>query len=224
MIIRINDPKTGKAREYRVRSAEEITIAEWVEIVAPIDIPQEQEMDYTIELIRRWVKIPKPDLLRLSMSELNRLASALGAMMGEVAAKRTEAFKPEPTFTWDGVTYTVPQNLEADTIVAQWVDINTRVEGMTEDIDLLPTILSYLLVEEGKEYDGSVARKRVEAFKAMPIQYALGLSAFFLKSGKQLLGVMNLYMTKRLTFVQQLLQQVQTASNSGTDGSASSSD
>jgi hypothetical protein len=214
--IRIHDKGTGKHRDYAVRHIDELTIAEWYDITVP---PVSGTIDETIELIHRWVKIPKGDLVRLSVGEMDRLAEGLGMLLGGAAKARTEAFTPGKTFSYSGITYTVPQNIEADTTFAQWADLNAAIEGIEHDADLIPIVVSYLLVEEGKEYDGSVARARVAQIRDWPVEYPLKLTAFFLDSGTRLQSVMSRYMSARLTYAVQLLQPVLNGLSSVTDGS-----
>jgi len=205
-LIRLHDAD-GTSHDYRILPFEDLTIADWYAITNPPIDPGTTEAEATYELIRRWVRIPKTKLRRMKPADVEALVSALGTMLGQATKARMDEFMPEATFTWGGTTYVVPQNIEADTTFGQWADINARLETMTSDVDMLPVILACLLVEEGKEYDGSDLDVRISAMRAMPVEYAMKLSAFFLSSGTRLQSVMSQHLSRSLMLGLQLLQQ-----------------
>lgn len=221
--ITITDKGTGKVRTYAVRGIEALTLREWMDIVHPPEVPPECERDATIDLIHRWVKVPKPDLLRLSVGEMEKLSINLGIIIGKAAAFRIEGWKPPSTYEWQGVTYTIPQNIEADTEFGQWADLNAALEKLDNDADMLPMVMAYLLVEEGKYYDASLTAAKVEAFRECPIEVPIGLHSFFLGSGTKFKDAMSRFMNRRVSYALQLLQQGLTDLSAVTDGSAPSS-
>lgn len=221
--ITITDKGTGKKRTYAVRGIEALTLREWMHIVHPPEVPPGSELDATIDLIHRWVKIPKPDLLRVPVGEMERLVTALGSLIGKAAAYRVETWKPPTTYEWQGVSYTIPQNIEAETTFGQWADLNAALDKIENGADMLPVVMAHLLVEEGKDYDGSLTDSKVEAFKECPIEVPIGLHSFFLGSGNRYRDVMSLFMNRRVSFALQLLQQGLTDLSVVTDGSAPSS-
>lgn len=221
--ITITDKGTGKVRSYAVRGIEALTLREWMDIVHPPEVPPASELDATIDLIHRWVKVPKPDLLRLSVGEMDRLVTALGNLIGKAAAFRIEGWKPPTTYEWAGVTYTIPQNIEAETTFGQWADLNAALEKLDNDADMLPVVMAHLLVEEGKDYDGSLTDAKAEAFKDCPIEVPIGLHSFFLGSGNRYKDAMSRFMNRRVSYALQLLQQGLTDLSAVTDGSARSS-
>lgn len=221
--IRIIDKGTGKARTYAVRGIEALTLREWMDIVHPPEVPPASELDATIDLIHRWVKVPKPDLLRLSVGEMDRLVTALGQLIGHAAAYRVESWRPPLTYEWAGVTYTIPQNIEADTTFGQWADLNAALEKLDNDADMLPVVMAHLLVEQGKDYDGSLTDAKAEAFKDCPIEVPIGLHSFFLGSGNRYSDAMSRFMNRRVSYALQLLQQGLNDLSAVTDGSAPSS-
>jgi hypothetical protein len=220
--IRLHDPDTGKYQDYRIKDFGELTIADWYTLTNPPIAEGISELEASYELIQRWAAIPKAKLRRMRPADVEVLMSALGKMLGEATKARTDAFTPEATFTYDGVTYTVPQNVEADTTFGQWADLNARLENLTADVDMLPVVLACLLVEEGKEYDGADLDTRIDAFRAMPVHYALKLTAFFFASGSRLQSVMTQYLSKRLIYVLQQLEPVLTELQAAGAGSAPS--
>ena len=222
--VRLHDPRTGKYQDFNIRPFAELTVADWYDITNPPIAEGISELDATYELIQRWVKIPKAKLRRMPPAEVERLVTALGTMLGEATKAKMDEFTPEATFAHDGITYTVPQNIEADTTFGQWADLNSRLEGMTTDADMLPVICAVLLVPEGTEYEGSDLDSRIAAMRALPAAYALKLTAFFFASGSRLQSVMNQYLSRKLTSALQVLQQELSVLSDATDGSAPSTD
>jgi hypothetical protein len=221
--ITLHEPD-GSSHDYRILPFEDLTITDWYAITNPPIDPATTEAEATYELIRRWVRIPKTKLRRMKPADVEALVGALGTMLGQATKARMDAFTPEATFTWGGITYTVPQNIEADTTFGQWADINSRLEGMTADADMLPVICAVLLVPEGEEYEGSDLDSRIAAMRALPAAYALRLTAFFFASGNRLQSVMNQYLSRKLTSALQALQQELSVLSDATDGSAPSTD
>lgn len=222
--VRLHDPRTGKYQDFNIRPFDELTVADWYDITNPPIAEGISELDATYELIQRWVKIPKAKLRRMPPAEVERLVTALGTMLGEATKAKMDGFTPEATFTHAGITYSVPQNIEADTTFGQWADLNSRLEGMTADADMLPVICAVLLVPEGEEYEGSDLDSRIAAMRALPAAYALRLTAFFFASGNRLQSVMNQYLSRKLTSALQALQQELSVLSDVTDGSAPSTD
>jgi len=222
-VITLHEPD-GSSHDYRILPFEDLTIADWYAITNPPIDPGTSEAEATYELIRRWVRIPKTKLRRMKPADVEALVGALGTMLGQATKARMDEFTPEATFTWGGITYTVPQNIEADTTFGQWADINSRLETLTNDVDMLPVILAILLVEEGKEYDGEGLDERISGMRNMPVEYAMKLAAFFLSGGSRLQSVMSQYLSRRLTSALQQLQQVASELSDDTDGSQPSTD
>lgn len=222
--VRLHDPSTGKYQDFNIKPFDELTVADWYDITNPPIAEGMSEMDATYELIQRWVKIPRTKLRRMPPAEVERLVTMLGQMLGAAAKAKMDDFTPEATFTYGDITYTVPQNVEADTTFGQWADLNARLETMKHDAEMLPVILACLLVPEGEEYDGETLEARIDAMKALPAAYALKLTAFFFASGNRLQSVMNQYLSRRLTSALQVLQQELSVLSDATDGSAPSTD
>ncbi len=219
--IRLHEP-TGKYQDFRIKPFDELSIADWYTITNP-PIPEgTTELEASYELIQRWASIPKAKLRRMRAQDVERLMSALGTMLGEATKAKMEEFTPEATFTYDGITYAVPQNVEAETTFGQWADLNARLEGLTVDADMLPVVLACLLVEEGKDYDGADLDARIDAMRVLPAAYALKLTAFFFASGTRLQDVTSRYLSRMLMSALQQLQQELSALAPAGDGSAPS--
>lgn len=218
MIIRLNEPD-GTVTEYTVKTLDTVTVDEWLTMAIPDAIEKEDPM----AVVSAWTGIPIDKLHRMPVGSVDQIADLVGKALVEAAAAKEDEWKPEPTVEVLGQRFKVPQNIEADTIYAQWVDINARVENATNERDIIPTILAILLVEEGTDYDGGKIAERMAFFNGAPAVFGLRMTAFFFANGKRLRDVMSRYTSKRLYSVQQSLQQAATALNNGTDGSAASS-
>jgi hypothetical protein len=222
-VITLHEPD-GSSHDYRILPFEELTIADWYAITNPPIDAGTSEAEATYELIRRWVRIPKTKLRRMKPADVEALVTALGTMLGQATKARMDEWTPEATFTWAGITYTVPQNVEADTTFGQWADINARLETLTSDVDMLPVILAILLVEEGQEYDGDNLDARISAMRHLPVEYAMKLAAFFFASGTRLQDVMSRHLSQRLMSGLQVFQQVANDLSAVTDGLPPSTD
>lgn len=218
MTIRLNEPD-GTTTEYTVKTLDTVTVDEWLTMAIPDAIEKEDPLS----VVSAWTGIPLDKLHRMPIGSVDQIADLVGKGLLEAAAAKEDEWKPDPTIELLGQRFTVPQNIEADTIFAQWADINARVENATNERDIIPTVLAILLVPEGEDYDGSKVSERRAFFGGAPALFGLRMAAFFFGSGKRLPDVMSRYTNRRLYSVQQSLQQAATALSSGTDGSLPSS-
>lgn len=215
--IRLND-LDGSVTDYTINALDDITVQDWTEIAIAEVVDQQDERDVTLDIIHRWTKIPIEKLRRMPVGAVEKLSIMVGQALGEAAAAKVNEWMPSPLMEVCGKRWKVPMNIEADTIFAQWADLNARLDRVTEERDIIPLILAVLLVEEGTEYDGSAIPERVALFKGAPAGFGLRMTAFFFDSGKRLHDAMNRYMSRILHSAQQSLQQVATASSSGMGG------
>ena len=218
MTIRLNEPD-GTATEYPIKTLDDLTVGEWL----AMSIPEAVEKEDPLEVVSAWTGIPMDKLHRMPIGSVDQIAEHVGQALVQAASAKSDEWKPGGAIEVLGKRFKVPLNIEADTIYAQWVDINARVENATSERDIMPTILAILLVPEGEDYNGSKINERRAFFGGAPALFGLWMTAFFFANGKRLRDVMSRYTSKRLSFVQQSLQQAATALNNGTDGSAASS-
>lgn len=218
MTIRLNEPD-GTATEYPIKTLDDLTVGEWL----AMSIPEAVEKEDPLEVVSAWTGIPMDKLHRMPIGSVDQIAEHVGQELVQAASAKSDEWKPGEAVEILGKRFKVPLNIEADTIYAQWVDINARVENATNERDIIPTILAILLVEEGTDYDGGKIADRMAFFNGAPAVFGLRMTAFFFANGKRLRDVMSRYTNRRLSYVQQSLQAVATALNNGTDGSAASS-
>ena len=220
--VNMIDTATGRAITYRVRGIDELTVKDWCDISYPPVSVEASDVEATIQLIQRWLKIPRRDLMRLQAGEMTRLVTGLGQMLGHAAKMRIDAWNPPKEWKYKGKTYVVPQDLEEDTVWGQWVELNAALDDMKDERDLLPMVCAHLLTEKDKPFDTDDIPTRLAVFRAAPVEFPMKLTVFFLDSGSRLHDCMSRFMRSQVMSALQLLQQVQIDIRSATDGSASS--
>ena len=196
-----------RVRTYPLKEFSDFTIADWRAMCLPPI--EEGDPDAFYETIRRYVGIPKATLRKLPMAEMDRLTTALAKMQQEAEEARVASDKVVETWatdgpkeiTHEGITYTVPQDLERDTVFGQWVDMDAALEGATHEPEVMAAICACLLVEKGGEYEGF--HKTVERFDSLPVRTAMALTAFFLQRSERLTASMLRCMQRRMMRLQQ---------------------
>lgn len=188
--------ESGAERQYRIPDFGELTVAHWRELCQPNEVD-----DALIEDLKRYSGIPKKTLLRLRPAQVDELIAALVSVRADAEARAMEVsgedWSNPTTIIHEGVTYTVPQDLERDTCFAQWVDLDLAIDKVDNDADCMADICAALLVEQGKEYEGMhVTSPR---FETLPARVAMGLTAFFLGRSERLRSVMARYTHRLLT-------------------------
>lgn len=200
-----------EGKRYRVKSADEMTLGDWRDLTAVKLDPKDE--DAGIELVKRHTGIPKKLLRKLSPASADSVFTALGAMLAEAKLMKAKEDYELPTeYTLNGVTYTVPQDLERDTVAGQWWDLEacTKVE---HDAEAMAECLSILLVEKGKEYDASGNR---ETFMRMKMADAFGMSAFFFDNNERFRNATNRLLSLLNSYAKPNWKEVLKGSQSGT--------
>lgn len=194
----------GKRKVYRVKPFEELTIADWRALTVP-SIEAEDAASMTIELVSRHCTIPKAVLRKMPYNEVSRLLDAMSANVDRLAKERTKAEQALDitTFTFDGVTYTVPQDVEQDATFGQWEDLNKVLLPKCEtDADMHAAICACLCTPQGEAYDGAKVMDRMASFERLPIAIALKVYAFFFANSERFrsdtLRCLSRMMTSRL--------------------------
>lgn len=185
--IKTTDKSTGEMKTYRVKDFDELTLLDWRDLTA-IKLPEPDEdkaFDHTLELLARHTGITKDELSRLNPANADLLINAIGDTLAQAmeAKAGTEVTNPPPTIDHEGTTYTVPQDLDADTVAGQWWDFKAA-HRLEHEADIMIRSLAVLLVPEGEEYDGN-PDSRMEIMGRMPMQSAFHLSAFFFDSSQR---------------------------------------
>ena len=193
----------GVRHEYRVPECGEITVAEWARLCIPIhDLTGKNALH---EDLKRLTGVPLKHLRRLSVGEMDRLIDAYvglrrGMQEREAEVDATDYTNPEE-IEHNGVTYAVPKNLEMETTYGQWEDMDSLIDGVKTEPEMMQAICAVLLIEKGKEYEGY--HKQLDAFATLPARVAMGLTAFFLSRSERVRSV-TARCTRRL--VMSLLQ------------------
>jgi len=221
MTIRLTEPD-GSTTDYTINALDDITVKDWHAMQIP-DLLEENG-DATLGLITAWTGIPKDKVERMPIGSVDQLADLLSAELQQAARAKTDEWTPPPAIEIMGRKWKVPQNIEADTIYAQWIDINSRLDRNSEEASVMPIILAILLVPEGEEYDGTKLDERIALFQDAPCRLAMQLTAFFFASGNRLQDAMSRYTNRILSSVALSHQQALTALSAGTDGAQASSD
>lgn len=207
----------GKRREYRIPDIGILTVAQWVELCKP---NESEGHDGLIEDLHRFSGIPKKHLRKLPPGEADKLIEALVKVRTDAEARDAEVkgedWRNPATIEHEGVTYTVPQDLEHGTCFGQWVDLDAALEGVTTEAEAMLDICAAMLIEQGKEYEGLSVN--LECMKTLPARIAMGLTAFFLGRSERLMSVM-LRCTSRL--VTSRLQGLGPEALTSTQGTAS---
>jgi hypothetical protein len=187
MTIEITD--NGKVRTYHLKEPGTLTVADYRILKAePLDDTTD-ERERLVEMVKRLTGIPKTHLRRIPLGTfgtmLDTMAEHVEQLGKDIAA--SEAADPSTTFDFDGTTYTVPQNLEAETSYGQWEDLHNVLlpQAGTNEADIIKAVCAGLCMPEGEEYNGAHVRANLEAFEDLPIATALAVCAFFFASSKR---------------------------------------
>lgn len=211
----------GIRREYRVPDFASLTVAQWREMRKPSDATGH---DALIEDLHRFSGVPKKHLRKLPPGEADKLIEALVKAQQEAEARAAEVngedWRNPLTITHEGITYTVPQDLERDTVFGQWMDLDAALQGAESDADIMADICAAMLVEEGKEYPGLTAN--LDRMQTLPARVAMGLTAFFLPRSERLRSAIHQYSMRRVTSLLQGQGQEAASSTTGTPSGTAS--
>ena len=179
----------GKAKQYHLKEPGQLTVADYRLLKAePLDDALD-ERERLVELLKRLTGIPKTHLRRIPMVQftamLDTMAIHVEQLGKDIAA--ADATDPATTFTFQGTTYTVPQDIEAQTVYGQWEDLHNVLipQAGTSEADIAKAICAAMCLPEGVEYSGTVVKQSVQTFEALPVSTALAVSAFFFASNKR---------------------------------------
>lgn len=165
-----------EGKQFTLKSPDEVTLGDWADLTN-IEVTGEDDIDRDIELVKRHTKIPKKLLRRLPPSEADKLIAAVADIMSEAKDIRSREFEVPTEYTFKGVTYTVPHDLEKQCVSGQWWDLQ-KTKEVKHEAECIARCLGALLVPVGQEYDGLVS-VRAQAFMGMKLADAFGMSAFF---------------------------------------------
>ena len=175
--------ENGEAREYKIPTFGEFTLAEWKRLQIPANTEDGDKK--WLEEVKRMTGIPLNALKRLTVEQFDKLLDAYFNLRTQEAERRTEVEQVDFSVVQEvelaGVKYDVPQDLEKVSL-GQWIDLNGQLSKYDTEPDRLAAICGCMLVEQGKEYSGS----KFDEMQALPVSTAMGVTAFFLGKSERL--------------------------------------
>lgn len=189
MKITLQLPKGEKV--YTAPEWDEITIVEFRALLNALAVSEQQA-------VSTYTGIPMKYVNKMNMAQVDEITTAIAEVCAKAAVGSAEfqealvkddGFIPDVSATFGGKTYTVPYDLEMETVWGQWVDWEGWEPPATE-ADYLAQSIAFMLVEEGKQYEGTPKYKIAE-MDACPMSIAFRLSAFFFGKSKRYQSAIN---------------------------------
>ena len=210
MSLKITFPGKGKVKDtvYTVRDFDELTLSDYRRLTAVEVVDFERDLDAMYSLVQAYTGIGEKKLNTRPMAEVQ---AVFDHVLAEVAkaievsrafASKVEAddsYVPPDTVNIGGVSYRVPKDLELDTVAGQWADW-MRWDPPTHEADLVIEALAFLLVEDGKAYQGT-SKEKHEAISECPITLGFDLCAFFFAKSERFRSVTS---RRRISFRESL--------------------
>lgn len=186
MIFEVNSPEKG-TRKIRVKDYDELTIADW-RLLESVEAPEGMTQDeYQRAILCKHTGLTEEEVFRMKPGVFDIAMQAVANTLAEAQVVRvgTPELDPPPTIEHEGITYVVPRDLEEDTIIAQWIDIQALPPG--DKYDVMVSTLAILLLPEGATYRGDYA-DRIDTFERFNLREAFRISAFFLHGSERYRG------------------------------------
>lgn len=188
----------GPTHTVKVKGAQDLTLADWKELT-PIAIdPKVDPLDATYIMVERFTGIKQSDLDKMPMKGVGQIVDWIGGQLAEAqsgsdrfkkAIEEDTGYTPPATIKIAGKKYSVPQDIELDTVFGQWVDWQGW-DAPQHEADISAEILAFMLVEEGQEYSGT-PRDKVEAMMQCKMCIAFELAAFFFANSERFRSAMS---------------------------------
>lgn len=218
MTIEITD--NGKAKKYHLKEPGTLTIADYRLLKAePLDDAL-KEGEQLHELLRRLTKIPKTRLRRIPVGVYMHMLDKMADHIEEIgkASQAAEASDPATSFEFDGTTYAIPQDLEAETTYGQWEDLHNVLlpQAGTSEADIFKAVCAGLCMPVGAEYTADQVRANLAKFDDLPIATAMAVTAFFFGSSKQFRDDISRSLIRSLTLKLRKPEQGPTSTQSAT--------
>lgn len=132
-------------------------------------------------------------------------------------AKEAQAQALTPTYTFNGTEYTVPQDIDKETTIGQWADLQRDLAYMDNPAQAAPAILARLLVPVGETYSGGDPA----AFKEFPLIDGMRYVSFFLTNNERLKNATDLIAMRYLKSLQDSIGQALKSTESDGPGGIS---
>lgn len=196
----------GKRREYRIPAYGEFTIAEWLRLCLPVN-DEKDERERLNEDLRRMTGIPKTVWRQLRESDRDKLIEAYVDLRIQAANRQQEVdaidFKNPERITHEGVTYTVPADIDNEVTVGQWGDLIAALDKAEHEPEVYAAICGILLIPEGDRYRGPLT----DRMQTLPVRIALGVSGFFSGRSARLTKELDRYSMRQVMSLLQGLRQ-----------------
>lgn len=214
-------------KSYTCLDFDELTLADWRRLTIPklIEGDVVDQLAVSHEMIRRHTGIPIAQLRRARPADVDALIDAIGETLRLAAEAMMEDpdYRPPKTLAIGTRTFTIPADLERDTIYGQWCDL-ASIDGMEHEADIYTRILAVLLTE-GEPYDaGQVAGRSKLLLDARMVE-VFPLCAFFFSNNERFRNAVNLALDRYRTSMLLRLRPVpSTASKSSSTDTPTTSD
>ena len=138
--------------------------------------------------------------------------------LDDIAKAREAAERAAPkSFAFDGVTYIVPQNIEAELTFGQWESLTkVMIPQCTSDAESYAAVIAATCMPEGEEFDGAKMAQRKALFMGLPLRTAFDVCAFFFDNSEQLRSVISLIAKAAQRSLLHKVEQALTSSSTST--------
>lgn len=180
-----------KTRRYTLKPFPEVTIADWRKVGELGELEGLGNREKLVEIVKALTGIPMTKLRRVPAKQMEQMLDMAGDIMAAVALQRENTEVPK-SFVLHGVTYTVPQDVEVDSLWGQYQDLEHVLMPKCEvESDIFQAVCAALCLPEGTEYDGKTVMARMETFNDLPIQTAMLVASFFFDKSETFRSVMD---------------------------------
>lgn len=191
-VIGVTDTK-GRRKEYRVKPLDDLTVREWLVIDAPFPEEETDGFEKLLQLVMRHTTLPRKVLEQMPARDVKTMMDAMAVLLHESRKAKDAAEQAEPkSFTFKGVKYMVPQEIEKDMTFGQWESLDkVLLPKCKSDAEGYTAILAVCCWPAGEEFDGGKINEKMELFMDLPVRTAFEVCAFFFGSSEQLWGSIN---------------------------------
>ena len=209
-MITIEATINGEALTIHARHPSEMVLSDWAALMTPDGEESEAIARYLGLTLDQYRAIPMWAMAQIEEAYLE----AYTTIAQEVTAQPLT-----PTYTYKGKEYTVPQDIDKDTTIGQWADLQRDLALMESPAQAAPAILARLLVPVGETYQGIAP----EEFNDFPLLDGMRYVSFFLTSNKRLQSAIDHIAIRYLKSLRDLTEQAaKSMASGGQDGTSSS--
>ena len=193
--MKINVDKEGKKKTYNlINKWSDVTLEKWLKL---IDFKEGTKTEEAEKTIAELSNIPNKLIKELALQDV----AVIMSKMAELQEKQNSSSKN--IIKIDGVEYGFHPDLDSITL-GEYADLEHYIKlGLEEHLPEIMAVL-YRPIKEKKNdiyiidaYDGNI-RLRVEEMKKMSAEQVQSALVFFYTLGKELLGILPLYLMEKL--------------------------